>query len=95
MHYSCVVIIFFSMGLYKSAFSNYFFGETPFLFLSVLVFHFPIFIIFLKNFPVLCFEFNVISKDLITLFNFVLTLFKQSVKCKIHFKKHASREVCL
>ena len=42
------------------------------------------------------FEFNAISKNLITSFNFVLTLFKQSVKIsESQYQKQASREVCL
>ena len=94
MHYSRVVIILLSTGLYKSAFSTYSFGKARFSSFSILVFHVPISLVFI--FPVLCFEFNVISKDLITFFNFVLTLFKQSVKYKNRFiKKHASREVYL
>ena len=49
-------------------------------------------------FSALCFEFNVISKDLITFFNFVLTLFKGNNLLKYRnrvLKKYSSREVCL
>ena len=50
------------------------------------LFHWFLFFIF----SVLCFEVNVISKFL---FNFVLTLFKPSIKIKqSRYKKHASRE---
>ena len=84
MYYSRVVSILFSTGLYKSAFSTYSFGRTrfssfAFLYLWLLIFSFA-----------LCFEFNVFLKDLIALYNqgiinyvsfdFVLTLFKRSVK---------------
>ena len=50
MYYSCVIIIFFSAGLYKSAFSTYYFGKTSFL---SLVFRVSVF---------LDFNFNVLSK---------------------------------
>ena len=39
MHYLRVVIILFSMGLYKSAFSTYCFDKTRFSSFCVLVFH--------------------------------------------------------
>ena len=38
MYYLCVIIILFSMGLYKSAFSTYSFGKTRFSSFCVLVF---------------------------------------------------------
>ena len=76
MHYLCVVIIFLSTGLGMSVFSISSFVKLGF---RVSVFWF------------LRVEFNVISYDLITfvesgsiinnvLFNFVLTLYKQSIK---------------
>ena len=50
IYYSCEVIIFFSTGLYKAAFSAYYFGETSFW---SLVFRVSVF---------LGFNFNVLSK---------------------------------
>ena len=72
-------LFFFSTELCKSAFSTYFSGIG--LRLSVFWFFMLLFLWFLLFiFSVLCFEFNVIKKVLLTFFNFVLTLFKRSVK---------------
>ena len=60
MHYSRVVIIFFSTALDKSAFSTYPSGKTRFKTFCVLIFHISISLVF----TVLCFEFNVILMDL-------------------------------
>ena len=63
----------------KSAFSTYSFDKTRFfVFLRL---RFLLFIFF-----VLCFEFNVILKNLLTFFNFILTLFKRSVKIESRYK---------
>ena len=82
-----------STHLYKTAFSTYSFCKTRFLLFYVLVFHVSTYLVFIFNFfSVLCFEFNVTYKDLITFFNFDLTLFKQSVNIRIALqKKHAFR----
>ena len=62
MNYFCVVVILFSMGLYKSAaFSTYDFGKTSFLFFCVLVFRVSASLGFNFSFA-LCFEFSVFSK---------------------------------
>ena len=63
MCYSRVVSVLFSTGLYKSAFSTYSFVKARFpslvfLYLWLLIYSF-----------VLCFEFNVFLKDLITFYN--------------------------
>ena len=42
LYYSRVVIILFSTGLYKSAFSTYFFGKMKFSSFCVLVFRVPV-----------------------------------------------------
>ena len=77
-----MVIVFFSTGLYNSAFSTFSFGK---FFLFFLCFGFSCFYIF--DFLLLFFLFYVLNSmsflimsDLITLFNFLLTLFKWSVK---------------
>ena len=44
------------------------------------LFMFLLLLLLVFIFAVLCFEFNVIPKDLITFFHFILTLFKRSVK---------------
>ena len=46
MYYSCVVIILFNMGLYKSAFSTYYFVRTRFSSFCVLVFRISVFLAF-------------------------------------------------
>ena len=77
MHYFHVVMILLSTGLYKSAFSACSFCQSKFssfFVLSVYVF------ISLDVIFVLCFEFNAISKGLMTFFDFVLALFKRSVE---------------
>ena len=53
MHYSCVVIILFSTGLCKSAFSTYSFGKTRFSLFCFLVFHVSISLVFIFLFCVL------------------------------------------
>ena len=63
--YSRVVIILFSTGLYKSAFSTYSFGKITFLSFCVLVFHVSISLVFSLYCFCSMFEFNVISKDLL------------------------------
>ena len=80
MNYLCVVIILLSTGISKSVFSACSFAKTEFSSFCVLVFHVPISLVFSFSFSLLRLEFNVISKDLIAFFNFVLTLFKQSLK---------------
>ena len=80
MHYSLVVTILFSTSLYRSAFSTYSSDKTWFT--SFCVFDFSCFYYFRFSFllfSALCFESNVISKDLIKFLDFVLTLFKRSV----------------
>ena len=84
---------FLPIHLVKLGFPLSVFWFLVFLYLWFLVF----------SFSVLCFEFKVISKDLITfvlsgsiinhvVFNIVLTLFKRSVKLQeSRYKKHASR----
>ena len=69
MHYSRVVIILFSTGLYKSAFSTYSFGKTRFSFFYVLVFRVSVSLCFCISVVLHCFEFNVLLIDLITLFS--------------------------
>ena len=46
MYYSCVVIILFNMGLYKSAFPTYYFVKTRFSSFCVLVFRISVFLAF-------------------------------------------------
>ena len=91
MYYSSVVIILFGKGLYKPAFSTYSFGKTRFSSSCVLVFR--VFVSLAFNFQ-FCFMFWIeflhkrlnkgnISGNIIIyhmLFNFVLTLFKRTVK---------------
>ena len=84
-----MVIILFSMGLYRSAFSTYFLVKIGFHF-SVFWFFVLLYIwLLVFSFSVLCFEFKVISKHLFNLgiiihvfFNFVLTLYNRSIKNK-------------
>ena len=64
MHCLRVVIILVSTGLYKSAFSTYFFfWKTRFSSFCVLVFHVSKIFGFYLFFFVLCFEFNVILNN--------------------------------
>ena len=79
MHRSLMVIILFNMVKYKSAFSAYSFRKSRYLSFCVLVFQVSISLVFS------CFLFCVLNlmspqKTEIKLFNFVLTLFKRSVK---------------
>ena len=60
VYYSRVVIILFSAGLYKSAFSIYSFNKTGFLSFCVWFFVFPCLWFLVFSFSVLCSEFNVI-----------------------------------
>ena len=82
MYYFRLATVLFSTGLFKSAFSTYCFGETSSSSVCVLVF---------RVYVPLGFEFNVFSKTLYNivlsgniinhmLFNFVVNLFKRSVK---------------
>ena len=66
MHYLRVVIIFFSMGLCKSALSGYSLGKIRFLSFFVLFFFVFLYLWFLVfSFSVLCFESSQkTSKDL-------------------------------
>ena len=68
MGYSCVVVILFNMSLYKSAFSDYFFGKP--------VFHLFVFCVFC----LLCFEFDVIFKILYNIFAIIVYI---GSKCSI------------
>ena len=63
MYYSRVDIILFSTGLYKSAFLLILlpFAKTRFQSSCVLVFH--VFLSLVFSFSVLCFGFNIISKE--------------------------------
>ena len=68
-HYSCVVIIFSSTGISKSAFSTYYFG--------ILVFYLSVFCVFCN----MRFEFDVLYnhcsyKHHLAICNFVLTSYK-------------------
>ena len=76
MHYFRVVIILFSTGFSKSVFSSYFFGKLGFL-LSVFwtfIFLYLWFFAFIFLFCVLNSMSSLIMSELITLFNFLLTL---------------------
>ena len=93
MLYFRVVIILFSTGFSKSVFSSYFFGKLGFL-LSVFwtfIFLYLWFFAFIFLFCVLNSMSSLIMSELITLFNFLLTLlgplfinlddFSQSYEC--------------
>ena len=76
MRYFRVVIILFSTGFSKSVFSSYFFGKLGFL-LSVFwtfIFLYLCFFAFIFLFCVLNSMSSLIMSELITLFNFLLTL---------------------
>ena len=76
MRYFRVVIILFSTGFSKSVFSSYFFGKLGFL-LSVFwtfIFLYLWFFAFIFLFCVLNSMSSLIMSELITLFNFLLTL---------------------
>ena len=81
-------------GLYKSEFLTYSFGKTIgfhlylFWFFMFLLLWFLVFV-----FSALCFEFNIISKDLMPFFNFALTLFKRYVKYKNRITKSDVRTI--
>ena len=63
-----MVIILFSTGLYKSAFSTYSFGKTRFSSFCVLVFRVSVSLAFNFQFCSML-ELNAYLKDIITLFN--------------------------
>ena len=94
VHYSRVVMIFFSAGLYKPKFCTYYFISLDFCFSLFFFCFFRVFVPLVFRFFGLWFEFNSILKDLITfinsaniinivLFDFVLlvlTLYKRSTQ---------------
>ena len=89
MHHLLVVIILFSMGLSVSAFFHYSFDKTRISSFCVVIFHVSISLTF-KAF--LVFSFFVLNsilsqKNLITFFNFVLNLFKRSVRIQEWYYK--------